>query len=152
MDVFTCGFRGWHLGHFLDQILTLLALDQALEQRTPQIHHSDQGVQYAATAYTARLQVRGVQISIVEVGTAWQNGYAERLMRTIIEEEVELSEYTTYADAMKQLGRFLDEVYMHKYIHSALGYLNPAGFESQWKEEQSASVRSSRAVTHVCPI
>ena len=30
MDVFTCGFRGWHLGHFLDQILTLRALDQPL--------------------------------------------------------------------------------------------------------------------------
>src|SRR3989442_14529690 len=86
---------------------------------------------------------------MVEVGAAWQNGYAERLMRTIIEEEVELSEYTTYADAMKQLGRFLDQVYMHKHIHSVLSYLTPAGFESQWKEEQSASVRSSRAVTHV---
>ena len=137
MDVFTRGIRGWHLGRMLDQTLTLRALDQALAQRTPEIHHSDQGVQYAATAYTARLQARGVQISMAEVGAAWQNGYAERLMRTIKEEEVDLSEYTTYADAMNQLGRFLDEVYMHKRIHSSLGYLTPAEFESQWKEEQS---------------
>ncbi|MCE9564588.1 MAG: hypothetical protein K8U57_21350 [Planctomycetes bacterium] len=33
------------------------------------------------------------------------------------------------ADARKQLGRFLDEVYMRKRIHSSLGYVTPAEFE-----------------------
>jgi len=65
----------------------LRALEQALTSHTPEIHHSDQAVQYAATASTARLQAAGVQISMAEVGAAWQNGYAERLMRTIKEEE-----------------------------------------------------------------
>ncbi len=137
MDVFTRCIRGWHLGRGLDQSLTLRALDRALAHHTPEIHHSDQGVQYAATAYTARLQAAGIQISMAEVGAAWQNGYAERLMRTIKEEEVDLSEYEDYADAMRQIGRFLDEVYMHKRIHSSLGYLTPAEFESQWRQEQS---------------
>ena len=137
MDVFTRGIRGWHLGRSLDQSLTLRALDQALAHHTPEIHHSDQGVQYAATAYTARLQAAGVHISMAEVGAAWQNGYAERLMRTIKEEEVDLSDYVNYADAVRQVGRFLDEVYMHKRIHSSLGYLTPAEFESQWREQQA---------------
>lgn len=136
MDVFTRSIRGWHLGRSLDQNLTLRALDQALSQHTPEIHHSDQGVQYAATAYTARLQATGVQISMAEVGAAWHNGYAERLMRTIKEEEVDLSDYANYADAVQQIGRFLDEVYMHKRIHSSLGYLTPAEFESQWRQQQ----------------
>jgi putative transposase len=112
MDVFTRGIRGWRLGRSLDQSLTLRALEQALAQHTPEIHHSDQGVQYAATAYTDRLRAVGVQISMAEVGAAWQNGYAERLMRTIKEEEVDLSDYENYADAVRQVGRFLDEVYM----------------------------------------
>src|SRR5438552_2228704 len=137
MDVFTRCIRGWHLGRSLDQSLTLRALERALAQYTPEIHHSDQGVQYAATSYTARLQATGVQISMAEVGAAWQNGYAERLMRTIKEEEVSLSEYEDYADAMRQIGRFLDEVYMYKRIHSSLGYLTPAEFESQWRQEQA---------------
>lgn len=64
---------------------------------------------------------------------AWQNGYAERLMRTIKEEEVDLSEYECYTDAVSQLGRFLNDVYMHKRIHSSLGYLTPAEFEEQWR-------------------
>ena len=132
MDVFTRCIRGWHLGRSLDQTLTLHALEQALIEHTPEIHHSDQGVQYAAHAYTARLHQAGVQISMAEVGAAWQNGYAERLMCTIKEEEVDLSEYEDYTDAVRQLGRFLDEVYMHKRIHSSLGYLTPAEFEQQW--------------------
>jgi putative transposase len=67
---------------------------------------------------------------MAEVGEAWQNGYAERLLRIIEEEEVDLSDYEDYNDARRQLGRFLDEVYMHKRIHSSLGYLTPAEFES----------------------
>jgi transposase InsO family protein len=120
-----------------DQNLTLQALESALAQQTPEIHHSDQGVQYAALAYTTCLQQAGVQISMAEVGVAWQNGYAERLMRTIKEEEVNLSEYMDYADALKHIGRFLNEVYMHKRIHSSLGYLTPAEFEQHWQAQQA---------------
>jgi putative transposase len=136
MDVFTRCIRGWYLGRSLDQSLTLQALEQALSHHRPEIHHSDQGVQYAALAYTARLQQVGAQISMAEVGAAWQNGYAERLMRTIKEEEVDLSEYEDYTDANRQLGQFLDEVYMHKRIHSSLGYLTPIEFEQQWLAQQ----------------
>ena len=55
MDVFTRCIRGRHLGRGLDQELTLVALRRAFEQGRSEIHHSDQGVQYAATAYVAQL-------------------------------------------------------------------------------------------------
>jgi transposase InsO family protein len=139
MDRFTRCIRGWHLGRSLSQELTLVALERALTKQTPEIHHSDQGVQYAATAYVQLLEATGVQISMAEVGKAWQNGYAERIMRTIKEEEVDLSEYQDYWDAYRQIGQFLEDVYMQKRIHSSLGYLTPVEFENQWLEQGATS-------------
>ena len=120
------------MGRSLEQELTITALQRALGRGAPEIHHSDQGVQYAATAYVDLLSSHGVAISMANVGVPEENGYAERLMRTIKEEEVDLSGYEDYCDAMRGLGRFLDDVYNRKRIHSALGYLTPAEFEQQW--------------------
>lgn len=132
MDVFTRTIRGWNLGRSPEGGLALVALKRALERGCPEVHHSDQGVQYAATAYVDLLLERGVSPSMAAVGKPEENGYAERLMRTIKEEEVDLSEYEDLADARRQLGRFLDDVYNTKRIHSSLGYLTPAEFEQQW--------------------
>ena len=136
MDVFTRNLRGWHLGRNLDQGLTLAALEKALALWLPEIHHSDQGVQYAASAYVERLQNRGVQLSMAGVGQAQENGFAERLIRTIKEEEVYLADYQDFADAQRNIRRFLDDVYNVKRIHSALGYLTPREFEEQWRAAQ----------------
>ena len=47
---------------------------------------------------------------------------------------MDLSEYLEYHDAYQQIGRFLDDVYIHKWIHSSLGYLTPAEYEAHWQE------------------
>jgi putative transposase len=138
MDVFTRRILGWELSRSLDQSLTLAALDRALRHGTPEIHHSDQGVQYAAHDYVERLTSRGVVVSMAAAGCPEENGYAERLMRTIKEEEVALTEYLDFADAYRQLGRFLDDVYNHKRIHSALGYLTQAEFAAHWQTQNEA--------------
>jgi transposase InsO family protein len=139
MDVFTRVMRGWRLGLGLGVDLTLGALELALSKGTPEIHHSDQGVQYAATDYTARLQSVGTRISMAEVGESAQNGYAERVIRTIKEEEVYLNDYRDLQDARSRIGHFIDDVYLSKRIHSSLGYLTPAEFEAQWLEQQKAT-------------
>jgi transposase InsO family protein len=135
MDVFTRSIRGWHLGRGLDHSLTLTALKKALMRGQPEIHHSDQGVRYAATGYVEVLTERGIQISMAEVGEPTQNGYAERLMRTIKEEEVDLSDYRNFTEAYQQIKQFLEEVYMRKRIHSSLGYLTPEEFEEEWNDK-----------------
>jgi putative transposase len=140
MDVYTRAIRGWHLSRSLDRELTLTVLRRALTERVPLIHHSDQGVQYACWDYTELLLNHGVRISMAAVGKPEENGYAERLMRTIKEEEVALSDYRDFHDARAHIGHFLDDVYTHKRIHSALGYLTPAEFEVQWLEQRAAQL------------
>ncbi len=130
LDVFTRAIRGWNLSRNLDTSLTLGALNLALQGHMPEIHHSDQGVQYASSDYVQVLQQHHILISMAAVGKPEENGYAERLMRTIKEEEVDLSDYRDFADAERQIKRFLEDVYMTKRIHSSLGYLTPAEFEA----------------------
>ena len=133
MDVFTRALRGWCLSRSLDQALTQTALRGALETHVPEIHHSDQGVQYAAHDYIDLLKSREIQISMAAIGKAEENGYAERVIRTIKEEEVDLSEYFDFADAARQIGHFIEDVYMTKRIHSSLGYLTPAEYEQAYR-------------------
>ncbi len=65
-------------------------------------------------------------------GKPKENGYAERLIRTIKEEEVYLSDYQNMAEAREQLGYFIEVVYNQQRPHSALDYLTPAEFEGEW--------------------
>ena len=64
MDVFTCMIRGWQVSRHLNQPLTLKPLEQALSQNVPEIHHSDQGVQYLSNAYITPLMCRGIEVSL----------------------------------------------------------------------------------------
>jgi transposase InsO family protein len=108
-------------------------------------------VQYAATEYVETLWQAGVQISMADIGDPTQNGHVERLIRTIKEEEVDLSEYENYHDAYHQIERFLEDVYMFKRIHSSLGYLTPAEFERDWMTRETMEVSPQETLIS-CPI
>jgi putative transposase len=130
MDIYTRIIRGWALEPTMEQSLTLSALEMALRYHSPSIHHSDHGVQYAALAYTERLARAGVAISMASIGEPTENGYAERLMRTIKDEEVSLTEYADINDARSHIGVFLTDVYNTKRPHSSLSYLTPKEFQA----------------------
>jgi len=129
MDVFTRMIRGWNLSQHLTQALTLDPLEQALLERVPEIHHSDQGAQYLSNAYLSTLKQHGVEISVAHRGRPWENGYAERFIRTLKEEEVHLNDYQDIDEARERIGHFITQVYHHKRPHSALGDLTPMEFQ-----------------------
>ncbi len=124
---------GWHLSRFIDTRLTLSALEMALAARRPDpglIHHSDQGVQYASSEYVLRLEEAGARISMAAVGNPYENAKAESFFRTLKMEEVYLKDYRDFEEAHENIGRFIEEVYNQKRLHSSLGYLPPVEFEA----------------------
>lgn len=138
LDLFTRKCIGWKLGRHIDTELTLAALAQALEQRwSPglhgRIHHSDQGVQYASNQYVNLLKDHNFQISMSRKGNPYDNAFVESFIKTLKYEEVHLNEYDTFSDALDNIGRFIDDVYNKKRLHSSLGYKSPDDFEREVK-------------------
>ena len=131
MDVCTHAIRGWHLGRTLEQALTLEALLKAFAtQHCPHIHHSDQGVQYAATDYVAILQEHKIESSMSRTGNPYDNAKAERFMRTLKYEEIYMNDYETLAEVRASIEHFIETVYNRKRLHSAIGYRPPVEFEA----------------------
>lgn len=142
LDAFSRRCVGWALAPWLDPRLTLTALERARAARQPRsglIHHSDQGVQYASSAYVERLQQVGAHISMAAVGTPYENAMAESFCKTLKTEEVYLKRYQTFAEAPANLTTFIEDVYNAKRRHSSLGYRPPI----EWEELDFLETRSS---------
>ncbi len=136
IDVSSRRCVGWELDRNIDTQLTLNALDMALENRKDMdlsglIHHSDQGVQYAANDYVDRLKEYRIRISMSRKGNPYDNAFAESFIKTLKYEEVYLREYESYAEAKRNIREFIEEVYNEKRLHSSIGYLPPNEFEME---------------------
>ena len=132
LDLFSRKAVGYAISRNIDTALSLAALIAAIVNRKPPkgiIHHSDQGVQYAAHDYVDILLEHGFQISMARKGNPYDNATAESFMKTLKTEEVYLWEYRTLADVQLRLPYFIEQVYNHKRLHSSLGYLPPVEFE-----------------------
>jgi len=124
---------GWALADHLKASLALAALDMALAVREVLpgglAHHSDRGVQYACGDYVARLEARGILISMSRIACPYDNAMAESFMKTLKTEEVEGRSYRDLAHARSDIGAFIEEVYNKHRLHSALAYRSPEEFE-----------------------
>lgn len=138
LDAFSRRCVGWNLSTRIDTNLTLGALEEALATRELKpglIHHSDRGVQYASIAYTERLLSLGVHISMSAKGNAYDNAKAESFFKTLKQEEVYLKQYQTFEEASANIGKFIDDVYNTKRLHSSLGYVPPSEFEMAYYQD-----------------
>jgi putative transposase len=132
MDLFSRRIVGWDYGLTMDDGLVLGALRRAIRERQPGaglIHHTDRGGQYASGRYRDVLRRSGISQSMSAAGNCYDNAFMESCFGTI-KHELELVEYRNSTEALRELSSYI-RYYNADRIHSSLGYVSPAQFETQ---------------------
>jgi transposase InsO family protein len=95
-----------------DSYLVLSTLKQALRHAKPEIFHSDQGSEFMAKICTSYLEEKGVQISVSDKASPWQNGYQESFFGRFKQEFGDINRFD-------HVGELIEEIYsqIHYYNH-----------------------------------
>jgi transposase InsO family protein len=137
LDLYSRAVVGWAMGPRLSADLAATALTMALARRRPApaglLHHSDRGVQYAATQYQRLLATHGIACSMSRKGNCWDNACVESFFRTLKVERVYHCRYLTREDARQDVFQWIEVFYNRQRRHSTLGYRSPAEFEAMGK-------------------
>lgn len=131
MDRFSRRIVGWAFEMNMSEYLVTVALRKSIQTRQPParlIHHTDRGGQYAAKNYRAILQRASMRQSMSRAGDCYDNAFMESCYGTI-KTELEMTEYSSYEDALNELSEFID-YYNFERLHSSIGYLTPSQFEA----------------------
>ena len=134
MDLYSRRIVGWAMQSTLERSLTLRALEMAIAQRQPApglIHHSDRGVQYACGDYQTALHEQQMIPSMSRKGDCWDNAPKESFFGTL---KCELGLHglrPSREHAHRKVFEYIEVFYNRQRLHSSLGYLSPAAFESQ---------------------
>jgi len=132
IDFYSRKIKGWALAKHLDASLPTEALQKALANcPAPEIHHSDQGVQYCSSDYVQILKEQEIRISMSDKGNPYQNNITESFFKTLKYNEVYLNEYDNFEEALANIENFIEQVYNQKRLHSSLNYQTPEEFEQK---------------------
>ncbi len=104
-----------------------------------QVHHSDQGSQYASVEYVDRLEKCGAVLSMSRPGRPWENGRCESFIKTLKQEQLDGRSYRTLEELAEHVEEFIEQVYNPVRLHSALAYQSPMAFEQQQAQEKATS-------------
>jgi putative transposase len=125
MDWYSRYVLSWRLSNTLEGTFCIAALDEALANGRPEIFNTDQGSQFTASSFTARLEAAGVAISMDGRGRALDNVFVERLWRSVKYEEVYLKDYADGWQAEDSLSGYF-RFYCRQRVHQSLDYRTPA--------------------------
>ena len=114
----------WHLSNTLEGHFCQAALAQSLAHGTPEIFNTDQGAQFTAQAFTARLEAADIRVSMDGRGRALDNVFVERLWRSVKYENIYLYDYATVPQLEVGLHNYFT-FYNHERPHQSLGYEVP---------------------------
>jgi transposase InsO family protein len=134
LDVYTRRIVGWAMHESLDAQLAVKALQMAVEQRRPPpslIVHSDRGTQFASAVYRAVITQHQLVASMSRKGNCYDNAFIESFWSSLKYETVYHRRFATRAEARSALFDYIEAFYNRTRLHSSLGYVSPATFESK---------------------
>jgi len=132
VDLFSRRVVGWAMSQRIDQQLVVDALHMAIRQRRPQhglIVHSDQGQQYAGSAYRTVLQQHGIVQSMSRKGNCLDNAVAESFFSNLKNELVHHIVFEDRDEARTAIFDYMEVFYNRKRLHQSLGFTSPIDFE-----------------------
>jgi len=125
---------GWSMQETAGSSLAINAIKMALSYRRPKsgmLHHSDRGIQYAATDFRRLLKSRRIECSMSRKGDCWDNAVTESFFATLKKELVSDSAWKTREEARAALFEWIEVWYNRERRHSSIGYLSPAEYENR---------------------
>lgn len=137
MDLYHREIVGWYAGKQMTKALVLKALDRAYERKqpkTPVLHHSDRGSQYASKEYQKRLAEYDMIGSMSRKGNCYDNACIESFHSIIKKELIYLEKFKTREEAIKRIYEYIEFFYNRKRIHSSIGYHTPTEYERMYYE------------------
>jgi transposase InsO family protein len=126
-DAYSKKIVGYQLADNLQAETTLNALKQAISNRIYShklIHHSDRGLQYCSSQYTALLSGNGISISMTENSDPYENAVAERVNGILKDEFMLDINFESYYGMKKQVQQSI-HAYNHLRLHTSIGMLTP---------------------------
>jgi len=132
MDLYSRRIVGWASGPRMKTALPLEALNRAIALRRPQaglIHHSDRGSQYCAYEYRDRVAQIGAKVSMSGKGNCYDNAVVETFFKTLKSKLVWRMTFHTSAQALSEIGQYIDGFYNPVRRHSACAYTSPIKYE-----------------------
>jgi putative transposase len=125
LDWFSRYVISWKLSPTLENDFCIQTLEEALKINIPDIHNSDQGVQYTSLDYIKILQNEKIGISMDGRGRCMDNIFTERLWRSVKYENIYLNDYSNFNEAEAGLRDYF-KFYNEKRHHQSLDYKTPA--------------------------
>lgn len=135
LDLFSRSVVGWSMNKLMTRQLVMDALTMAIQRRQPSkglIFHSDRGSQYASSDYQDLLAAHAMRCSMSRKGDCWDNAPTESFFGSLKQELVFHERYHSRFQARQNIFEYIECYYNRRRLHSTLGYLSPANYETAY--------------------